>query len=60
VIFDLASFRFHVPICGSAAKHAAPAKKQNDRINPIVLIVIGAHRDRILINRQYFSDLTSG
>jgi len=28
VIFDFASFSFHVPICGSAAKHAAQPRKQ--------------------------------
>jgi hypothetical protein len=38
VIFDLASLSFHVPICGSAAKHSAPAKKQNARVNPNVFI----------------------
>jgi hypothetical protein len=38
VIFDLASFNFQVPIWGSAAKHAAPPKKQNARVNPIVFV----------------------
>jgi hypothetical protein len=37
VIFDLAWFSFQVPICGSAAKHAAVAKKQNANVNPSVL-----------------------
>src|ERR1043166_1985660 len=32
VIFDFVSFSFHVPICGSAAKHAATPKKQNARV----------------------------
>src|SRR6478672_8809892 len=37
VSFDLPSFNFHVPICGSsAAKHVAPAKKQSATINPTV------------------------
>jgi hypothetical protein len=36
-IFDLASFSFQIPICGSEAKQTAPAKKQNVRVNPIVL-----------------------
>jgi hypothetical protein len=53
VIFDFDSFSFQVPICGSAAKHAAVPKKQNARVNPIVLIFMGADRDRILIARQY-------
>jgi hypothetical protein len=38
VIFDFDSFSFQVPICGSAAKHAAAPKKQNARVNPIGLI----------------------
>jgi hypothetical protein len=38
VTFDLASFNFQVPICGSAAKQAAPAKKQNARVNAIVFV----------------------
>jgi hypothetical protein len=38
VIFDLALFSFQVPICGSAARHAAAPKKQNARVNPIGLI----------------------
>src|SRR5438552_17554533 len=42
VIFDLASFSFQVPICGSAAKHAAPAKKPNTKVNPMVLIFMRA------------------
>jgi hypothetical protein len=33
VNFDLASFSFQVPICGSAAKHSAPAQKQNANAN---------------------------
>src|SRR5205809_4295364 len=41
VSFDLPSFNFHVPIFGSsAAKHAAPAKKQSATVNPIVFIFI--------------------
>ena len=38
VIFDFASFSFHVPISGSAAKHDAHPKKQNARVSPIVLV----------------------
>jgi hypothetical protein len=33
VNFDLASFSFQVPICGSAAKHSAPPQKQNANVN---------------------------
>ena len=42
VIFDFASFRFHVPIKGSAAKHAAHPKKQNARVNPQILVFMPA------------------
>jgi len=42
VIFDLDSFNFQVPIWGSAAKHAATAKKQNARVNPIVFFFMCA------------------
>jgi hypothetical protein len=38
VIFDLASFSFQVPICGSAAKHAATPKKQNATVSPIAFV----------------------
>jgi len=38
VNFDLAWLSFQVPIRGSAAKHSDPAKKQNARVNPIILI----------------------
>ena len=38
VIFDLASFNFQVPMCGSAAKQASAAKKQNARVNAIVFV----------------------
>src|SRR5262245_42170678 len=40
VKFDLASFNFQVPMCGSAAKQASPAKKQNARVNEIVFVFI--------------------
>jgi hypothetical protein len=42
VIFDFDSFRFQVPICGSAAKHAVAARKQRARVNPIVFIFMRA------------------
>jgi hypothetical protein len=44
VIFDLASFSFQVPICGSAAMHAADPKKENARVNPIILIFMDGSR----------------
>src|SRR5437764_12317145 len=61
VSFDFASFNFHVPICGSsAAKHAAPAKKQSARVNPIVFIFM-PHRSRIFRCRQcLFSNSQTG
>jgi hypothetical protein len=42
VIFDFDSFSFQVPICGSAAKHAAAPRKQNAKVNPIVLVFMRA------------------
>jgi hypothetical protein len=38
--FDLASFSFQVPICGLAAKQAAPAAKHSARGNTIVFVFI--------------------
>src|ERR1700756_1929238 len=38
VAFDLASFSFHVPICGSAAKDTAANKKENASVKPIVCV----------------------
>ena len=38
VIFDFDSLSFQVPICGSAARHAAAPKKQNAIVNPISLL----------------------
>jgi hypothetical protein len=39
--FDLVSFSFQVPICGSSAKDtAAAAKKQSATINPVVSVFI--------------------
>jgi len=40
VIFDFASFSFQVPICGSAARQVAHPRKQNVKVNPIVLVFI--------------------
>jgi hypothetical protein len=59
VILDFRSFSFQVPICGSAAQHAAPAKKKNARVSPMILIFMRSIRDRISMCRQYFSTLTA-
>src|SRR5215475_6585118 len=40
VSFDLDSFRFEVPACGSSAKDQAAPKKQSAKINPIVFVFI--------------------
>jgi hypothetical protein len=40
VIFDFDSFTFHVPICGSAAKHAVVASTKKTGVSTIVLIFI--------------------
>ena len=40
VSFDLDSFSFEVPICGSSAKHNTAAKKQSVEINPVVFILM--------------------
>jgi hypothetical protein len=42
VIFDFDSLSFQVPICRSAAKHAAAPRKQNAKVNPIVLVFMRA------------------
>jgi hypothetical protein len=58
VILDFRSFSFQVPICGSAAKHTALAKKQSARVNPIVFF-ISLDRIGISNSRQWFSKLNS-
>src|SRR5215471_6144090 len=40
VSFDLDSFGFEVPICGSSAKHSTASKKQSAKINPVALVLI--------------------
>jgi hypothetical protein len=47
-------------IWGSAAKHLAPAKKQNARVNPIGFIFMCSIESGLLIFRQYFFKLTAG
>jgi hypothetical protein len=59
VIFDFASFSFQVPICGSAAKHAAVAKKQNAGNNPIIRIFKRSIETWTSTNGQHFSELTA-
>jgi hypothetical protein len=41
-IFDFASFSFHVPICGFAAKQAAPAATQTATVNPRIFVFMRA------------------
>src|SRR5215471_13650309 len=40
VSFDLDSFSFEVPICGSSAKHNTAPKQQSAKINPVVFVLI--------------------
>jgi len=49
VIFDFASFSFHVPICGVAAKQAAPAKSETARVNPKVFLFMHAIESGFLL-----------
>jgi hypothetical protein len=58
VIFDFASFSFHVPICGSAAKHAAHPKKQNVTVNPIVFVFMTAIESGFLFLVNIFPGAT--
>jgi hypothetical protein len=53
VTFDLASFNFQVPMCGSAAKQAAPAKEQNARVKAIVFVFMRPIESDF-ISRQHF------
>jgi hypothetical protein len=40
VNFDLASFSFQVPICGSAAKDSTPPQKQNANVNTKAFVLM--------------------
>ena len=61
VSFDFASFNFHVPIFGSsAAKHAAPAKKQSARVNPIVLIFMPPSSTDFQVQSMFVFKLANG
>src|SRR5213078_3136807 len=61
VSFDFPSFNFHVPIFGSsAAKHAAPAKKQSARVNPIVFIFIPPPSTDFQAPSMFLSKLPNG
>jgi hypothetical protein len=42
VSFDLDSFSFEAPICGSLAKHNTAPKKQSAKINPAIFIFMMA------------------
>jgi hypothetical protein len=58
--FDLASFNFQVPIFGSsAAKHAAPAKKQSATVNPIVLIFMPPSSTDFQLSSMFLFKLTN-
>jgi hypothetical protein len=54
---DLAGLSFQVPICGFAAKQAAPARKQTARVNRIVFVFMGAMESRFLVRVNAFSDI---
>ncbi|PYL09799.1 MAG: hypothetical protein DME33_03050 [Verrucomicrobia bacterium] len=43
-----------MPICGSAAKHAAPAKKQNAMINPVVFVFMPVIEWEFLLSVNLF------
>src|SRR5262245_27666327 len=59
VSFDLPSFNFHVPIFGSsAAKHAAPAKKQSAAINPVVFVFISTSSTDFQVRSMFLFKLT--
>src|SRR5258707_39566 len=61
VSFDFASFNFHVPIfSSSAAKHAAPAKKQSARVNPIVFLFMPPTSTDFQAPSMFLSNLTNG
>src|SRR5262245_44559800 len=61
VSFDFASFNFHVPIFGSsAAKHAAPAKKQSARVNPIVFVFISPTSTDFQVPSMFLFEVTNG
>jgi len=58
VIFDFASFSFHVPMCGSAAKHIANPKKKKDRINPKVFVFMCPIETGVRLLVNIFFELT--
>src|SRR5205814_5528612 len=59
-VFDLPSFNFHVPIFGSsAAKHAAPAKKQSARVNPIGCIFMPPSSTDFQVPSMFLFQLTN-
>src|SRR5260370_30598199 len=59
VLFDLASFSFQVPICGSAAKHTAPPKKQNARVNPSAFVFMCSIGTGFRLAVNIFPNLTA-
>jgi hypothetical protein len=54
VIFDFDSLSFQVPICGSAAKHAAAPKKQNAIVTPIALVFMHAIKSGFVVPVNVF------
>src|SRR5438477_12989560 len=61
ISFDFASFNFHVPICGSsAAKHAAPAKKQSATVNPVVFLFMPSPSTEFQFPSMFLLKLTNG
>jgi hypothetical protein len=57
VIFDFASFSFHVPVCGSAAKHATHPRKQNARVDPSVFVFMTPIESRCHFSSILFARL---
>jgi hypothetical protein len=58
VIFDFASFSFHVPMCGAAAKHIAAPKKQKARVSPRAFVFMCSIESGFLIFVKLFSRWT--
>src|SRR5206468_7869906 len=60
VSFDFAWFSFHVPICGSAATHTAPPKKQNARVIPRAFVFMCSIETGVCFAVNVFLDVTAG
>jgi hypothetical protein len=55
--FDFASFSFHVPISGFAAKQTVVARRETARINPGVLVFMSAIESTISFGVNTFFDI---